>query len=585
MEAVAQACLALYCEMIPGATSAVAVLASADGGTPTTIARWPEAAGDVSVLTGLAAAAVSHGRTVTKGRRDAEDARRLHSHVAVPFQTQTGQQGAVALELGESSSAQPTGIVDLLHAGAPWLAAAVGEDAARDRLGSVLELVGFALELEDFASAATHSATELATRLGCERVSIGFLVRNHMQIEAISHSARFDERAQLMRTLAGTMEEAVDQDAAVLYPAPAGSAARITRVHAELAEAHGAGSVCTVPIASGGEIVGAFTFEWPAGKRVDADIFQLCQDIASLLGPILEIKRQRDASFMHRVGERTRTQLRQLREPGHTGLKLAGVAVVVCLLSVGFVKTEHRVTAEATLEGRVQRAIVAGLDGYIGEAHARAGDVVRQGQVLGVLDQRDLVLERQKLSARRAQLRREYREALAGHDRTQVNILGARVAQAEAQLRLVEENLTRTQLVAPFDGVVVKGDLSQSLGSPVEKGEVLFEIAPLDGYRIILKVDERDIAAVSAGAPGRLALAAHPGRPLALTVERITPVSTAADGQNYFRVEARLDEPADGLRPGMEGVGKLRVGRRSLLWIWTHDLLDWLRLWTWSWWP
>ena len=31
---------------------------------------------------------------------------------------------------------------------------------------------------------------------------------------------------------------------------------------------------------------------------------------------------------------------------------------------------------------------------------------------------------------------------------------------------------------------------SQLLGSPVERGDTLFKIAPLSGYRIILKVDE-----------------------------------------------------------------------------------------------
>jgi multidrug efflux pump subunit AcrA (membrane-fusion protein) len=186
---------------------------------------------------------------------------------------------------------------------------------------------------------------------------------------------------------------------------------------------------------------------------------------------------------------------------------------------------------------------------------------------------------------RREQLRGEYREAMAGHDRISLNILSARLAQAGAQIELLEGNLARTRLVAPFDGVIVSGDLSQSLGSPVEKGAVLFQVAPLEGYRIILKVDEREIAGLAVGQPGRLALSALPGRSLPFTLERITPVAVAEEGRNYFRVEARLDEPADSLRPGMEGVAKIEAGRRRLLWIWTHGLVDWLRLVVWSWWP
>jgi multidrug efflux pump subunit AcrA (membrane-fusion protein) len=154
-----------------------------------------------------------------------------------------------------------------------------------------------------------------------------------------------------------------------------------------------------------------------------------------------------------------------------------------------------------------------------------------------------------------------------------------------AELELIDAQLERTRLVAPFAGVVVRGDLSQSLGTPVKRGDLLFEVAPLDGYRIILKVDQRDIAEPAPGQHGQLALAALPGETLPFTVERITPVSIPEDGRNYFRVEAHLDEPLPGLRPGMEGVAKIEVGARNIVWIWTHGLVDWLRLSTWSWLP
>ncbi len=110
-------------------------------------------------------------------------------------------------------------------------------------------------------------------------------------------------------------------------------------------------------------------------------------------------------------------------------------------------------------------------------------------------------------------------------------------------------------------------------------------MAPLEGYRIILKVDEREIADIITGARGELVLSAMPGRLLPLTVERVTPVSVADEGRNYFRVEASLEGETRALRPGMEGVAKIRAGRRTLVWIWTHELIDWFRLWLWSFWP
>jgi hypothetical protein len=35
----------------------------------------------------------------------------------------------------------------------------------------------------------------------------------------------------------------------------------------------------------------------------------------------------------------------------------------------------------------------------------------------------------------------------------------------------------------------------------------------------------------------------------------------------------------------MEGVAKVEAGRRSMMWIWTHPVVDWLRLATWKYLP
>jgi hypothetical protein len=114
---------------------------------------------------------------------------------------------------------------------------------------------------------------------------------------------------------------------------------------------------------------------------------------------------------------------------------------------------------------------------------------------------------------------------------------------------------------------------------------VLFELAPLDTYRVIMKVDERDITSVAVNQGGYLVLTSMPRDEIPLAVEKITPVSVTDQGRNYFRVEAAAKGSIERLRPGMEGVGKIQVERRKLVWIWTHKLVHWMRMWVWSWWP
>jgi multidrug resistance efflux pump len=201
------------------------------------------------------------------------------------------------------------------------------------------------------------------------------------------------------------------------------------------------------------------------------------------------------------------------------------------------------------------------------------------------LEDRELKLERLKWASQAEELNKQLRQAMAEHDSAQLQVLGAQLEQVRAQLARVEDQLARTRVTAPFDGIVTTGDLTQSLGAPVERGAVLYEVAPLSAFRVVLEVDERDVADVSVGQHGNLLLSAFPQAPIAFVVEKITPVSTAKEGRNFFRVEAKLTREERRLRPGMEGVGKIEIDQRRYIWIWTHDVWTSLRLWLWKWLP
>jgi multidrug efflux pump subunit AcrA (membrane-fusion protein) len=182
-------------------------------------------------------------------------------------------------------------------------------------------------------------------------------------------------------------------------------------------------------------------------------------------------------------------------------------------------------------------------------------------------------------------VRQRLRQSSADGDRPALAQAVAQLEQVRAERALIDQKLGRTRLLAPFDGVVVSGDLSQSLGRPVDKGEVLFEIAPLSSYRLRMQIDERDVSYVEVGQRGSVVLTALLGSTFEVQVTRLTPVSEVSDGRNVFVAEAQLVEANAALRPGMEGVAKIDAGRRSLGWIWTRRALDWVRLAVWRWLP
>lgn len=260
------------------------------------------------------------------------------------------------------------------------------------------------------------------------------------------------------------------------------------------------------------------------------------------------------------------------------GALLAGLVV---LLLPG----TYRVTAPASLEGSIQRAVVAPFDGFIMQAHARAGEKVAVGEVIAELDSKDLLLEQQRYSAERDEYNRQYRQALAKRDMAQAHIFKSQVSQAEAQLRLLEKKIQRSSLLAPLDGLIIKGDLSRSLGATVEKGDVLFEVAPLDEYRLVILVDEQQVIDVQPGLQGELTLKSLPDARLEFTVQQVSPVFEENASGISYRVEAGFNEANPALRPGMQGIAKISIDQRSYLWIFMHELIDAISLWGWSWLP
>jgi multidrug efflux pump subunit AcrA (membrane-fusion protein) len=332
-------------------------------------------------------------------------------------------------------------------------------------------------------------------------------------------------------------------------------------------------------------VFGAVTLIGSESSPLDKKTLDRCQQILSLLTPFLALKRDHERGISSRLLDSFGKTLTTLFGLSYLKTKIAVVIVASILTMASLVEADFRITANAVLEGEVQRVVAAPISGYLLSSAVRAGDTISSGQIMASLNDSELKLELARLNGGLQKYRREYREAQSTRDLVGLRVIKEQINQIIAETELIEQQLQSIHLTAPFDGVVIEGDLSQSLGSPVERGDTLFKIAPLDDYRIILKVDEREIAYVEQGQQGLLTLSSLSQQSMPIRIERITSVAKAEDGANFFRVEASLPESSVNLRPGMEGIGKINAGRESLAWIWTHEFIDWFRLWVWSWWP
>jgi RND family efflux transporter MFP subunit len=510
--------------------------------------------------------------------------------IAVPLLDGAEIFGCAAFRLPTRDRDALRGAIRQVQWGAAWLPAKRRETISRTegrmlaRSRAALDLLAGVLEQQRFRAACMAAATDLTITFDCVRAAVGFSRNGTTRVAAISHTAQFGKAMNLVRRLGACMDEALDQRSVVLFPAPE-TESLVTTAHADLARLRHDGRVLTVPFLAGDTFVGAFTLERAGDDPFRDETIDLIAAACAAIGPVLEEKRQNDRWLVTKATEAAAALVRRLVGPNQVALKLGLAGAALATLALATVTGDYRVTADARVEGLVRRAVVAPYDGYLKSAEHRAGDTVKKGEPLAALEDRDLVLERLRWVTERQQRTFEYDKALATRQPATINVVKSQIEQADAQIKLVDEQLARLKFYAPFDGLIVSGDLSQSVGGAISRGQVMFEIAPLDDYRVIINVDERLIADIREGQTGQMLASALPDTPYALTIQTITPVAEARNGRNLFRVEGHVTQSSTRLRPGMEGIAKIDVDRRLLAWTWLRPMIDWARLTAWHWSP
>jgi RND family efflux transporter MFP subunit len=578
-----RAWLGILCQWVPGTQAGLLLLHEAvDRYAPAAV--WPDAERDMSFLADVAQQALVERRGVVLDESSGL------AQCAYPLVSADKAFGVVVLHVAARGPAPLRDALRLLHWGAGWL---VGLFDRRDLLdrdqrlkSSALlqDLLLGALAETDAPAAARWVANRVVEALPCRQAMVGRAGDDGIvKLLSVSGSAGFEPRSNLLSAAAEAMTQAVLSGELDQHP-PAGADADMpllaTSPLADYNQEAGAAGSVVVAFEHQGRRTGALLVDFDGPPS--AETVEFLRTLGAALAPAFELQRGAQRGLVEHAADSSRSGLRSLFGPSHPGLKLLAGAAAVLLVVAALLPLPYRVGAPAIVEGLLQRAAVAPFAGFIQESRLRAGDTVKAGDVLARLDDRDLKLEAARWSAQAELAERKLREAMARGTPAALMLARAEADEAAAELALSRSKLARVEIKAPFDGVVVRGDLSQQLGAPVEQGKVLFEVVPMAAWRVVLKIDERDILQIREGATGELVLSGLPGVRHTIVVSRIALVAVAEDGLNTFRVEAQVQGGPALIQPGMEGVGKINAGERSALWISSHRLVDWLGFVAWK---
>jgi len=118
---------------------------------------------------------------------------------------------------------------------------------------------------------------------------------------------------------------------------------------------------------------------------------------------------------------------------------------------------------------------------------------------------------------------------------------------AQASVQLAEAKLAKTELVAPFAGII--GLRSVSVGDYVREGADLVNLEAIDPLKVDFRVPERYLRQVQPGQTMQVALDALPGKTYSGKVIALNPLVDAAGRAIVIRAQVANQDTS--LRPGM----------------------------------
>src|SRR2546422_57997 len=284
----------------------------------------------------------------------------------------------------------------------------------------------------------------------------------------------------------------------------------------------------------------------------EVEQLRLCSDQATRR--LADLHRQ-DRWFGARLAAWWKDQFAVIVGPQHTWAKVTALLAVILLAALFFVRVPYRVEGNFVLRSDDLSFRTAPFDGYIEQVFVRPGDSVQAGGKLLKLATRELELEESAALADLGRFQREAEKARATNGLAEMRVALALADQSQARLGLVRYRLAESTLKAPFDGVIVEGDLRERLAAPVKQGDALMKIARIENLYVEAEVNERDVHEILGKQRGEIAFVSQPKRKFPVRILMLEPAAFPRRDGNVFLVRCEFEKGVENWwRPGMSGL-------------------------------
>lgn len=470
----------------------------------------------------------------------------------------------------------------------------------------------------DLRLTAYTIANEAQRMIGCDRVSVAVRRGGRCVIEAVSGQDLFDARSNVVTLLGKLATKVVAMGEPLWYvgstqdlPPQIEDAIQeyVDHSHAKtiavlplakpVTEAEAEGDEPIQGVVDEGTVIGAMVIEEIEDVRPREELAERVQLVAGHTARALANAYEHNNLFLlpfWRYLGRARWLVRAKTLPKTL---LAVIAITLVLLAAVLLPADFDMKGKGQLQP-VNRQDVFADEGIVSRVLVRHGQEVEKGQLLAELESTELDVQLEgvigqeletiaKLQAARRQVsNRSLSTVDRNYYRAQANEFTEKLASLREQGRLLLERKEHMKVKSPIAGYVVTWDVEDLLlQRPVSRGEVLMTIANSKGdWELEVLMPENRMGHVMRAVKDKdqdlgveYITATTPDKPLHGTVREIHRAAEMDEAEGHV-VRILVDIDKNDLtdpRPGATVTAKVHCGRRSIGYVWLHELFEWFQ--------
>lgn len=435
---------------------------------------------------------------------------------------------------------------------------------------ATLELVMRCQKATTINNACLQVVSDLKEHYKCDQVFIGLTSgRKTCKIKAASDVAVIDPNSETTLAMKAVLDESITRDAVGAWPPLPGVEPHQLLAHKQIAKRDSL--VITTPLKTiDGEIIGAIAM---LGRREMATIPNLHHFVGSIGEPLGETL----ATVQLNQGSWPRRALRAMFSDKHRIKVYCALAAALASVLILALPWPYTINCKSLIEPVERRFCVAPHDGLIETTLAQPGDVVQPGQMLAQMDGREILWELAGVSAKKSRAAKKRDSHMSKHETPEALMADLELKSLQNQESLLQFKESNLQMSSPIEGIVLSGSLDRRENYPVTKGQVLYEIAPLDQLRIEVAMPADEVMHVQPNDSVELYVDGFGIDSVSGSIDRIRPRAEIRDGENVFIAEVTIANEARQLRPGMQGTAKVKTQTRSVAWIVFHHAVERMR--------